>query len=315
MPKRTAVQKRAREIQQAEGVRYHDALNRARAEAAEPATTDAPAAPAPAAVAFVLEPTPAEAQLGITAEELGVRALPADAGPERRAHAEAVWRPEEDPARPCRCSGGKCHHGGPCGIEYADEGPCPGPMQHVDRFPGSMFSLTAWYDVYRCTDCGETYETTVELPELPWGEVRNRDELGGTERTLSAGIDSPTVTVIYHGIRHPNFPDHAPEEDDEDELDPDAYPTPEDDYDRYDGEHQDDEEPLDEEGQEDEDDYLGDGPEDNVDRSEEPPEDHYDERHEQDAPGALSSVPPLDGAARRTADDWSPLDNAPPSAW
>lgn len=277
MPKRTAMQKRAREIQQAEGIGYHDALNQARAEAAtEPATDEAPAS-APAAVAYVLHPTAAEAELGITAEELGVRVLPADATPEQRAHAEAVWRPVEA-AQPCRCAGGKCYHGGPCGIEYVDEGPCPGPMQHVDRHPGSMFSLTAWYDVYRCDDCGETYETTVELPELPWGEVRNRDELDGTERTLSDGLGGPTVTVIYHGIRHPNFPDHVPEEGDEEELDPANYPTPEDDYDRYDDEDQEREEPLAEEGQEP--DYLDHGPEDDVDPSGEPPEDYYGDHPE-----------------------------------
>ncbi|MEU7153868.1 hypothetical protein AB0B15_38510 [Streptomyces sp. NPDC045456] len=306
MPKRDAAQKRAREIQDTEGTRYHDALNRARAELAETATEETPA-PTPAAVAYVLEPTVAEAELGITAEELGVRALPETATPEQRAHAEAVWRPTEA-EQPCRCTGAKCHHGAPCGIEYADEGPCPGPMQHVDRHPGSMFSLTAWYDVYRCTDCGETYETTVELPELPWGEVRNRDELNGTERTLSDGLGGTAVTVIYHGIRHPNFPDHTPEEDDEDELDPDAYPTPEDDYDRYDDEDEEHEEPLAEDDQEPEDDYLDDDPQGDVD----PPED-YDDRPGEDELGPPSEVPAVE--PRPTAADWSPLDNAPPSAW
>ncbi|MER8039354.1 hypothetical protein [Streptomyces hydrogenans] len=231
MPKRTAVQKRAREIQQAEGIGYHDALNRARAEAAaaEPAT-EAPA-PAPAAAAYILEPTAAEAELGITAEELGVRALPADAGPARRARAEAVWRPVEA-EQPCRCSGVHCHHGAPCETEYAD-GTCPGRVQHVDRHPGSMFDLTAWYDVYLCTGCDEPYEMTVKLPEIPWGEVRSRAELDGAERHLSSGSGSPTVTVIYDGTRHPNFPDHEPGDADEEELDPDTYPTPEDDYSGY----------------------------------------------------------------------------------
>ncbi|MGA4980058.1 hypothetical protein [Streptomyces cinereoruber] len=234
MPKRTAVQKRAREIQHAEGIGYHDALNRARAEAAEPAAEETPAS-APTAAAYVLEPTTAEAELGITAEELGVRALPADAGPARRAHAEAVWRPAEA-EQPCRCSGVRCDHGAPCETEYAD-GTCPGRMQHVDRHPGSMFDLTAWYDVYLCTDCDEPYETTVELPGIPWGEVRSRDKLDGDERHLSAGFDSPTVTVIYDGTRHPNFPDRNPDADaDEEELDPDTYPTPEDDYSGYDEE-------------------------------------------------------------------------------
>ncbi|TLQ38827.1 hypothetical protein [Streptomyces marianii] len=313
MPKRDAARKRAREIQDTEGIGYHDALNRARAEAAaaEPATTEEAPAPAPAAVAYVLEPTAAEAELGITAEELGVRALPAEATPEQRAHAEAVWRPTEA-EQPCRCSGPKCYHGAPCGIEYVDEGPCPGPMQHVDRHPGSMFSLTAWYDVYRCTDCGETYETTVELPELPWGAVRNRDELDGTERTLSDGLGGPTVTVIYQGIRHPNFPDHDPEEGDEEELDPDNYPTPEDDYDRYDDEDQEHEEPLAEEGQEDEPDYLDDdpGPDDYADPIGAPPED-YDGPDENEL-GPPSLVPAVDHDPQPTAADWSLME---PRSW
>ncbi|MEU6467435.1 hypothetical protein [Streptomyces sp. NPDC046976] len=281
MPKRNAMQKRAREIQQAEGVGYHDALNRARAEAAEPATTEAPA-PVPAAVVYVLEPTAAEAELGITAEELGVHALPADAGAERRAHAEAVWRPAES-GQPCRCSGGKCRHGAECGTDYLD-GACDGHMQHVDRFPGSMLSLTAWYDVYLCDGCEESFETTVELPEIPWGEVRDRAELDGTERTLSDGRDTGRVTVIYDGIRHPNFPDSHPDEGDEEGLDPADYPTPEDDYDGYADEGQEDEEP-------------------------------HTERGQEGGLGLPSSVPPLDRAPVSTAFDWSPLDNAPPSAW
>ncbi|MFZ4138811.1 hypothetical protein [Streptomyces koyangensis] len=300
MPKRTAVQKRAREIQQAEGVGYHDALNRARAEAAEPATTEA-SAPAPAAVAYVLEPTAAEAELGITAEELGVRALPADAGPARRAYAEAVWRPVDDPARPCRCSGSGCEHGDRCtaGDGEGDE-PCEGRLVHVDRHPGSLWGITTWWDVYQCAACGETFEGSVELPELPWGERRPHDGAGFT-------------TVVYDGVRHPNFPGLDADED-EDELDPDAYPSPEDDY-PDDDEHQDDEEPLAGQDQEDEPDYLDDGPEGDVDPSEEPPEDYYDERAREDELGPLSAVPPLDGRPVPTADDWSPLDNAPPSAW
>ncbi|MFB7012342.1 MULTISPECIES: hypothetical protein [unclassified Streptomyces] len=300
MPKRNAAQKRAREIQQAEGIGYHDALNRARAEAAEPATTGAPA-PAPAAVVYVLEPTVAEAELGITAEELGVRALPADADPARRARAEAVWRPVDDPARPCRCSGTGCEHGDRCtagdGDGDGDEA-CEGRLVHVDRHPGSLWGITTWWDVYQCAACGETFEGSVELPELPWGERRPHEGAGFT-------------TVVYDGVRHPNFPGLDTDED-EDELDPDAYPSPEDDYyDPDDGEHQDDEEPLAEQDQEDEPDYLDDDPEGDVD----PPEDHYDERADEDELGPPSSVPPLDRAPVSTAFDWSPLDNAPPSAW
>ncbi|MFF5809055.1 hypothetical protein [Streptomyces sp. NPDC012746] len=302
MPKRNAAQKRAREIQQAEGIGYHDALNRARSElATEPATepaTGEQSAPAPAAVAYILEPTPAEAATGITAEELGVRALPADATPAQRAHAEAVWRPEIDPTRPCRCSGVDCHHGAPCAEEYTDEPQCTGRMVHVDRHPGSMFDLTAWYDVYRCNEeCEGAFEVTVTLPDLPWGEVRNRDEVEGGRYTGVLGEER--VTVIYSGIRHPNFPDHVPGEDDEDgrDLDPDDYPTPEDDY--YGDEDQEDEEPPAGEAQEEAPDYLDDGP-------------------GEAELGRPSRVLVVDHDPQPTAADWSPafdLDNAPPSAW
>ncbi|MEH0424777.1 hypothetical protein [Streptomyces sp. B21-083] len=303
MPKRDAAQKRAREIQDTEGIGYHDALNRARAELAETATEETPA-PDPAAVAYVLEPTAAEAELGITAEELGIRALPADASPGRRARAEAVWRPEPDPARPCRCSG-QCHHGDGCAEEYSTEAgadvECGGRLVHVDRFPGSLWGITSWWDTYRCAECGETAEAAVDLPEIPWGEQRPNPN-GGDGFT----------TLVYDGVRHPNFPGFDADADaDEDELDPDAYPTPEDDYDRYGDEDQEDEEPLAEEDQEPEPDYLDDGPEGDVD----PPED-YDDRPGEDELGPPSEVPAA--GPRPTAADWSPafdLDNAPPSAW
>ncbi|MFI7142897.1 hypothetical protein ACIBQ5_35900 [Streptomyces massasporeus] len=257
MPKRTAVQKRAREIQQAEGIGYHDALNRAQAEAATEPATDALAS-APAAVAYVLQPTAAEAELGITAEELGVRALPADATPGQRAHAEAVWRPESDPAKPCRCSG-ECRHGEAC--PFDDEG-CDGRLIHADRYPGSLWGITTWWDTYQCAECGEGFEGAVTLPEIPWGEQRPNDGAGFT-------------TLIYDGVRHPNF---GMFEADEDELDPDAYPTPEEDY--YDDEYAADEEALQEQDQEEEPAYLDHGPEDDVDPSGEPPEDYYGDHPE-----------------------------------
>jgi hypothetical protein len=87
-------------------------------------------------VAYVLVPTAAEATLGITAEQFGVRALPADAGPELRAHAEAVWRPQTDPARPCRC-----RHCEACEA---------GRLVHVDRHPGSLWGVATWWDTYEC---------------------------------------------------------------------------------------------------------------------------------------------------------------------
>lgn len=294
MPKRNAVQKRAREIQQAEGIAYHDALNRARAEAVPEPDTEEPPASAPAAVAYVLEPTAVEAQPGITAEELGVRALPADADAGRRAYAEAVWRPEADPAKPCRCSG-QCSHGKPCPL--ADEG-CEGRLVHVDRHPGSLWGVTTWWDTHECADCDERFEGEVELPALPWGEHRPNEGAGFT-------------TVVYDGVRHPNFP--GLDLDDEDELDPDAYPTPEEDY--YDDEHAADEEsaPLQQQDQEDEPDYLDHGPEDDVEPSEEPPEDYYDERPDEGELGTPSLVPALDPDPQPTAADWSPLDEGPRS--
>ncbi|MFD9824175.1 hypothetical protein [Streptomyces violascens] len=299
MPKRNAHQKAARELQAAEGIGYQEALKRVRA-ATEPATTEPSAASAPPAAAFVLEPTATEAELGITAEELGVRALPADATPARRAHAEAVWRTETDPARPCRCSGVNCHHGEPCAEDYdTDDVQCTGRMVHVDRHPGSMFDLRAWYDVYRCNECGETAEATVTLPDLPWGEVRSRDEVEGERYTGGAGEER--VTVIYSGIRHPNFPDRAHDEDDEDgrDPDPDDYPTPEDDHYCYYGDE--DEELLD------------DGPEDDVDPIGEPSEDDVDGLPEAEL-GPPFRAPAVDRDPQPTAAEWSVLDQAP-RAW
>ncbi|MFI6658031.1 hypothetical protein ACIBL8_21210 [Streptomyces sp. NPDC050523] len=231
MTDRDTAQQRARELQQTEGISYQKALNRVRAEAsaqacAEPAD-EAPSS-APAAIAYVLQPTAAEAAEGITAEELGVRALPADASPELRAHAEAAWRPEADPGRPCRCSGTKCWHGDRCmenyGVEsaYGVDLQCEGRLVHVDRHPGSMFEVHVWYDLYRCDTCGEPWDGSPELPDLPWGEVRERSQLDGTERTLSDGrsnSDGPVI-VMFDGIRHPNFPDDA------EEPDPDLFHVP-----------------------------------------------------------------------------------------
>ncbi|MER5549677.1 hypothetical protein ABT072_46615 [Streptomyces sp. NPDC002589] len=230
MPKdQDTAQQRARELQQAEDISYQTALKRVRAEASAKACAelaDETPAPVPAAVAYVLEPTAAEAAEGITAEELGVRALPADASPELRAHAEAVWRSEPDPGRRCRCSGTKCYHGERCEEDYGVESAygvdlqCEGRLVHVDRHPGSMFEVRVWYDLYRCDTCGEPYDTRPELPDLPWGDVPERSQLDGTEQTLSDGRSDGPVIVMFDGIRHPNFPDHA------EEPDPDLFHVP-----------------------------------------------------------------------------------------
>ncbi|MDO0939298.1 hypothetical protein QQY66_49230 [Streptomyces sp. DG2A-72] len=305
MPKRNAEQKAAWALKETEGLDYQEALRRVRAEAAaESATTDAPAS-APAAVVYVLQPTAAETELGIRAEELGIRALPETATPAQRAHAEAVWRPNEDPAAPCRCSGIRCHHGERCEVEFSD-GQCDGRLIHVDRHPGSMFELTAWYDTYGCEGCRETFETTVTLTEIPWGEVRTRAQLDGTERTLSTGTDD-RVIVLFDGIRHPNFPDSTPEEDDGDELDPDpdTHPTPEEEWNA--AVDQADEEPLAEEHQED---GLDDEPRDDVDPIE-PPED-YDDGPDENELGPPSRVPAVDLDPQSTADDWSLME---PRSW
>ena len=135
----------------------------------------------------LLVPYPDEGN--VTPAELGWRVLPADATPEQRAQAEAHWRPVTAP-RPCRCSG-SCLHGTACGTEDDGEDRCPGLLTHVDRYPGGLFSVDIWEDVYGCATCGEGMITSVELPAVPWGEA-------------SPG----SGTVVYEKVRHPNFPDN-----------------------------------------------------------------------------------------------------------
>ncbi|WP_327359527.1 hypothetical protein [Streptomyces sp. NBC_01304] len=291
MTKRNTIQQRARELQQADGISYLDALTRVRDQAQQPAA------------AYVLQPTPDEAAAGVTAEQLGVRALPPGASPARRAHAEAVWHPSAG-GQPCRCSGTGCHHGAPCEADYA-EGLCGGPLLHRDRYPGSMFSLTIWQDVYRCEGCGEVFDASVEVPSLPWGEVRTRDELDGTERTLSSGTDD-RVIVLYDGIRHPNFPDHPTPETPEgefDEIDPDQYPTPEDEF--SDQAFGDDDQAEPEGG-------LNDYPSEDFGPVGVPEE--YDDRGDADedrVAGRLSLVPALDLDPQPSATDWPTVEHPP----
>jgi hypothetical protein len=103
---------------------------------------------------------------GVVGEELGWRVLPADATPAQRARAEAVWRAVR-PDWPCRCSG-PCLHRRACGDDEQGDGPYRGLLIHVDRFPGSLFSLVAWNDVYHCADCGEQFDAGIMLEAIPW---------------------------------------------------------------------------------------------------------------------------------------------------
>src|SRR6266511_3091768 len=134
----------------------------------------------------------------IPTEELGVRALPPDATPAQRAHAEAVWRPATAD-QPCRCCGTDCEHGQPC-REYDD---CDGRYIHTDRYPASMLEISAWWDEHACDGCGDGYDRSVSLPEIPWGE--------------HVTVDGRPTTTVYRGVRHPSFPEAADEAEDEPE--------------------------------------------------------------------------------------------------
>jgi hypothetical protein len=125
----------------------------------------------------------------IPVAERGVRALPANATPAQRAHAEAVWA-AVTADQPCPCSG-RCRHG-----RYCDETEgCTGRLIHLDRQPGSLVDVTAWADEYACDACDATIGRTVTLPELPWGEQVKR--IGGDPRDYDI---SP-----YEGTRHPSI--------------------------------------------------------------------------------------------------------------
>src|SRR6266511_1200026 len=95
-------------------------------------------------------------------EELGVRALPPDATPAQRAHAEAVWRPATAD-QPCRCCGTDCEHGQPC-REYDD---CDGRYIHTGRYPGSMLELSAWWDEYTCDGAATATTAACRFPRSP----------------------------------------------------------------------------------------------------------------------------------------------------
>jgi hypothetical protein len=132
----------------------------------------------------------------IAADELGAAALPPDATPAQRARAEALWHPVTAD-QPCRCSR-PCRHSEACTDEDTDDGQrCPGRIVHVDRQPGSLFSVIVWADAYQCDTCGEQVTVgCVELPAIPWGEYVDRDG----HRVLTA----------YDDVRHPNIKDTWP---------------------------------------------------------------------------------------------------------
>lgn len=146
----------------------------------------------------LLAPYPDEKDVQL--DELGWRVLPADATPAQRAHAEAYWRPV-NPDRPCRCAG-SCRHAAQCDFYDHPDQRCRGLLMHVDRYPGGLFAVDIWEDVYECLDCEAVITTSVELPEVPWGE-ENPD--GGT--------------IVYDKVRHPNFP----AEDEDDGYDPGCF--------------------------------------------------------------------------------------------
>jgi hypothetical protein len=136
--------------------------------------------------------------------ELGIEALLADATASQRAFAESHWRSTSED-QPCRCSGngegGPCSHGKPCDLY---EEPCGGVWIHADRFPGGLWHLTLWHDVYVCSVCEEVGEADVELPDVPWGEKP----------------DPEGPTIVFDDVRHPNFsPEFWDEDEDEDTFD------------------------------------------------------------------------------------------------
>ena len=111
--------------------------------------------------------------------------------------------PRARPDRPCRCSD-PCLHGRACGDDEQGDGPCSGLLIHVDRFPGPLFSLVAWNDVYQCADCGEQFDAGIVLEAIPWGEHPD---------------GKPNTTRVHPGVRHPNFRDASGDEPDHDDPD------------------------------------------------------------------------------------------------
>lgn len=135
----------------------------------------------------------------VTTEELGWRALPVDATPAQRARAESVWRPVTA-ARPCRCSG-TCLHGAPCNNGDDGVGSCAGHLVHHDRLAASLLSTIGWYDFYECDTCAEQYETGVDLPDVPWGDMVGQSivQFDGVRRvTFHDGYDDGYCADCNH---------------------------------------------------------------------------------------------------------------------
>ncbi len=147
--------------------------------------------------------------MGVLSNEMTAAVRRTETTAQAAAAREATWRVTETD-QPCRCAGdgrgGTCFHGQRCGEDEDGDERCPGHLIHVDRYPGSMWGLTTWWDTYSCDTCRDGgCESAVTLPEIPWGANRQDGETN--------------TTVVWSGVRHPNFPeipDDAPERPDGD---------------------------------------------------------------------------------------------------
>lgn len=104
------------------------------------------------------------------------------------------------PDQPCRCStyrltGHPCDHGKPC-PRHQEEGQerCDGRVVHADRYPGSIFTIHTWEDVFACATCDIAYVSDATIAELPFGEQTSVPYGDG---------QTTTSTRFYDGTRHP----------------------------------------------------------------------------------------------------------------
>ncbi|MEV4415435.1 hypothetical protein [Catellatospora sp. NPDC049609] len=181
-----ARKRQARALAAAEGISYTAALRRVAVTVPAPAAAIEPHFLAPYPDELIRPDDAAPGWKPPTVDELGWRALPADATPAQRARTESLWRPLTA-QRPCRCAG-RCLHGSPCEPDGGPEA-CPGRMVHFDRLAAPGQNTSMWADFHACDDCGDDVEGFVELPEVPWG------------RPVSG------VAVQYEGVRIVDFDD------------------------------------------------------------------------------------------------------------